>query len=450
MSGKARAYSVQSLTQLIKYQLDGCELLQNIWVKGEISNFTQHASRHMYFTLKDESAKIRCVMFAGQNARLSFLPKNGNQVFVLGNISMYDRDGNVQLYVSEMQPDGIGSLYLKFEHLKQKLLAEGLFDNRIKKEIPKYPHTIGVITSETGAVLRDIYQTIRRRNPRVNILLYPAHVQGEHAVPTLIRGIEVMNRMQAVDVIIIGRGGGSIEELWAFNDELLARAIAKSRIPVVSGVGHETDVTICDFVADRRAETPTAAAVLCTTIHTEDVRFVYDQKERMIYSIHQMIQKYQNQLDRIRHGASMQKPRQRILYWMERMDRTQEQLRYLLRDQVRKQEERLQKLQTRLQKMHPSIRIERSRMMTNRHKERLIEIMSRRQHILRDHLKSTIRTLDALSPLQVMLRGYGLVYEKNQEQIIRSVQEVRIGDEIHVRIQDGHFNCTVQSKEETK
>ena len=252
---QGQVYTVTQVNEYIKSLLESAPHLSSIQLKGEISNFTHHKSGHLYFSLKDEGGLIRAVMFRGSASALKFLPENGMKVVARGSVSAYVRDGSSQLYVSSMEPDGIGALYLAFEQLKRKLEAEGLFDRARKRPIPKCPTRVGVITSPTGAAVRDIIHVTGRRFPLAKIILYPALVQGEGAPASLIRGMQYFNRSRSCDVIIIGRGGGSIEDLWGFNDEGLARVIASSEIPVISAVGHETDFTICDFVADlRRSE----------------------------------------------------------------------------------------------------------------------------------------------------------------------------------------------------
>ena len=278
-------YSVREITRRIKDLFEENNDLQDVWIRGELSNFTHHSSGHMYFTLKDENSRMRAVMFAGNNRFLRFIPKNGARVIIRGSITIYERDGQYQLYAREMQPDGIGSLYLAYEQLKEKLANEGLFDPRNKKEIPLYPQTIGVITSPTGAAIRDIITTIRRRYPLGRILLLPVLVQGEQAAASISWAIAEMNRRMEADVLIIGRGGGSIEELWAFNEEIVARSIFHSQIPVISAVGHETDFTISDFVADIRAATPTAAAELAVP-HMQELRENIRRLEGRYFSHH--------------------------------------------------------------------------------------------------------------------------------------------------------------------
>lgn len=251
--GEAAYVTVSALTKYIKRKFDVDPHLENIWIKGELSNVKIHTRGHIYFTLKDENARMQSVMFARQSERLPFKPENGMKVLVRGGISVYEPSGNYQLYAKEMQPDGVGALYLAYEELKKKLAGEGLFDDRYKKQIPAFPATIGVVTSPTGAAVRDVITTLKRRYPLVKVIVLPALVQGENASRSIVTRIEEANEKEICDVLIVGRGGGSIEELWAFNEEIVARAIFASNIPIISAVGHETDFTISDFVADIRA-----------------------------------------------------------------------------------------------------------------------------------------------------------------------------------------------------
>lgn len=250
---------VSELNGYIKNIIDGDEMLANVYIKGEISNFKRHYSGHLYFTLKDETSLIKCVMFKSYTNYLNFEPKDGMSVVILGSVSVFERDGVYQVYAKGMEPEGVGALYKAYEKLKAKLSEEGLFDEAHKKPIPILPRAIGVVTSKTGAVIRDIINVTTRRLPNVNIILYPAAVQGEGAAQTIVNGIKYFNKAKNVDTIIIGRGGGSLEDLWPFNEEITARAIYESEIPIISAVGHETDFTIADFVADLRAPTPSAA-----------------------------------------------------------------------------------------------------------------------------------------------------------------------------------------------
>ena len=263
--------TVTDLNKYIKNKIDGDEMLNNVLVKGEISNFKNHYTGHMYFTLKDENSLIKCVMFKSYTTHLSFMPKDGMKVMVLGSVAVFERDGVYQIYAKAMKEDGLGSLYTAYEELKKKLEQEGLFAESHKKKIPFMPKTIGVLTSNTGAVIRDIINVSTRRNPGVHIRLYPVPVQGPGAAEKIAEGIKFMNENKLADVLIIGRGGGSLEDLWPFNEEIVARAIYDSELPIISAVGHETDFTIADFVADLRAPTPSAAAELAVA-NIEDVR----------------------------------------------------------------------------------------------------------------------------------------------------------------------------------
>ncbi|MCY8595248.1 exodeoxyribonuclease VII large subunit, partial [Bacillus haynesii] len=254
--------TVTALTKYIKRKFDVDPHLEDIWIKGELSNVKIHSRGHIYFTLKDDNARIQSVMFARQNRNLAFTPENGMKVLVRGGISVYEPSGNYQLYAKEIQPDGIGALHLAYEELKKKLSQEGLFDEKYKKPIPAFPSVVGVVTSPTGAAVRDVITTIKRRYPLVKVIVLPTLVQGVNAGESIVSSIKEANRRELCDVLIVGRGGGSIEELWAFNEEAVARAIFSSDIPIISAVGHETDFTISDFVADLRAATPTGAAEL--------------------------------------------------------------------------------------------------------------------------------------------------------------------------------------------
>ena len=259
---KLKTFTVSEVNEYINKLLRGDIILRNLNVEGEISNFKLHSSGHMYFSIKDDNSRLRCVMFRGQSRLLKFLPEEGMKVIVKGYVALYERDGQYQLYIQEMQPAGIGALYLAYEQLKEKLEREGLFYESTKKPLPFLPERIGVVTSPTGAAIRDIISVINRRNPNVEIIIYPVLVQGTESKEQIVEAIDYFNKNNYVDVIIVGRGGGSIEELWSFNEEVVARSIFSSKIPIVSAVGHETDFTIADFVADMRAATPSAAAEL--------------------------------------------------------------------------------------------------------------------------------------------------------------------------------------------
>ena len=384
------AISVTQLNSYIKGKIADDEYLNNVLVKGEISNFKNHYTGHMYFTLKDENSLIKCVMFKSYAQKLDFMPKDGMKVFVLGSVSVYERDGVYQIYAKAMQEDGVGALYKKYEELKQKLDKEGYFAEEHKQKIPKMPKVIGVLTSQTGAVIRDIINVSTRRNPNVNIKLYPVPVQGEGAAEKIVHGIKFMNENNIADVLILARGGGSLEDLWPFNEEIVAQAIYDSKIPIISAVGHETDFSISDFVADLRAPTPSAAAELA----------VPD-----IYEVKQKINSYQTRL------------RTTLIKKVEIM-----RLRYEKCMQSRIFKEPLRDINDNYLKIETFVK-------------RLENTIKKKQKEEKTKYLELISKLDALSPLKTLTRGYAIA-EKNGK-IIKSANEVNIGDKIDIRFKDG-------------
>ncbi|MFS1512225.1 exodeoxyribonuclease VII large subunit [Chengkuizengella sp. SCS-71B] len=440
-------YSVNELTKFIKNKLEFEPSLQNIWIRGEISNFIHHSSGHMYFTLKDKYSRVKCVMFASHNQRIPFIPRNGTKVLARGNISLYERDGQYQLYVNQMQPDGIGSLYLAFEQLKQKLEKEGLFLSDMKKTLPRYAKTVGVVTSSTGAAVRDIVTTIQRRNRMVSILLYPVSVQGKNAVPSIKKGIEVLNKHEEVEVIIVGRGGGSLEELWAFNEEVVARSIFESKIPIISAVGHETDYTIADFVADVRAATPTAAAELAVSHQLEIKNHLEHLKQRLNKAVFYHLQKKAEKLEQLKRSSYLRSPQKQLVQPTEHLDRLKDQLIFNMLNRMRYTREKLYKVEAGLSTLNLKNKLDYSN-------QRLKNIQHRLNHIIMVYIKnqklklsSNVRQLDALSPLKVMDRGYSLVYNED-EKIVKSVEQIQIDQKIQVKLKDGKLDCQVKKVEE--
>ncbi|BBI33083.1 exodeoxyribonuclease VII large subunit [Cohnella abietis] len=439
----ARALSIRDINRLIKMKLEGDSGLQDIWLRGEISNFTFHSSGHMYFTLKDEGGRLKCIMFASYNQRLPFAPKDGMKVLARGGISVYERDGQYQFYATAMQPDGIGSLYLAFEQLKKKLELEGLFSEYVKRPLPRYPRTVGVITSPTGAAVRDILITLERRNPAVNILLFPVTVQGTTAAPSIVKAIQAMNKLGEADVLIVGRGGGSLEELWAFNEEIVARAIRSSSIPVISAVGHETDFTISDFAADLRAPTPTAAAELAVQHVGELKQGLTHLEQRMAKSLSMLLSKARERLQHSVRSPYFTQPKRSLLVQAERLDRLRDMLHYLMQAKQARAHEKLSRLSGRLSAVNPNQQAAyaRKRMTaaTRGLELAMNGILRQRQHTF----GSLVRHLDALSPLKVMARGYSLVYDENEKTLVRTINEVQLGDRINVRLADGKLDCQV-------
>ncbi|NOU89549.1 exodeoxyribonuclease VII large subunit [Paenibacillus sp. LMG 31460] len=448
---ETKILSVKDLNRYIKLMLEGDSRLQDVWVRGEISNFTHHSSGHMYFTMKDADGRLKSIMFASHNQKLGFIPKEGTKVIARGNISVYERDGAYQFYVTAMQPDGIGSLYMAFEQLKKKLEGEGLFAAERKKPIPRFPRAIGVITSPTGAAVRDVIITLQRRYPSVQILLYPVLVQGAQAGPSIVKAIEVMNRLGEADVLILGRGGGSLEELWAFNEEAVARAIAASAIPVISAVGHETDFTIADFVADLRAPTPTAAAELAVPNHLELKQQLSQQAQRLHYGLLQQLRRKQERLERAKRSPFLTNPRRQLLMQpVERLDRLAEQLRFRMRQRLTLLAERRLKLERRLSSFNPKEQAVSARRRLDTSKRQMLTAMQTLLRTKKQEWQSGVRHLDALSPLKVMQRGYSLAYDEQEQELIRSVSQVKVGDFVKIRLKDGRLNCQVSGMEENK
>ncbi len=369
-----------------------------VWVEAEVSRVKVHSSGHMYFVLKDENASVSAVMFRSARSRLRFELKHGMQVLCLVRLDLYEREGKFQFYVEDIHPKGIGALELAFRQLKEKLEKEGLFREELKRPIPYLPHTVGVITSPTGAAIRDIIKVISRRFPGVNVLLYPVKVQGEGACSEIARAIEDVNKYFAdeVDVLIVGRGGGSIEDLWAFNEEVVARAISKSKIPIISAVGHEIDFTIADFVADRRAPTPSAGAELAVPDREEIVSRLNHLLSRLLLGLRHRWDNVRWRMERIGKSRAFLEPRYKL-------------------------EQRVQLLDSLLEKMAVELcnRLDKSRLQL-------------------DHLAGK---LDILSPLRTLSRGYAIVYKG--EQVVRSVGQLTIGDRIAIKFSDGRVEARV-------
>lgn len=391
--------TVSQLNFYIKSLLDESPALREIYITGEISNLTDHyRSGHIYLSLKDDKALVRAVMFAGNARHLRFKPEEGMKVIARGRVSVYEATGQYQLYIEDMQPDGIGALNLAYEQLKKKLSAEGLFSDEIKKPIPTYPKRIGVITSPTGAAVQDILNILGRRYPIAEVVFCPVLVQGENASAQLIGAVKRFNKANAADVIIIGRGGGSIEDLWAFNDEKLARTIAESDIPIISAVGHETDFTICDFVADLRAPTPSAAAELATPNMTELLSYFKSVKDSLPAIMQRRIDFEKQELDNLASSKVLLSPDEFI--------------------NIRKNE--LDMLSADMIKAFKAILSENQR-----------------------EFAALSAKLDALSPLSVLSRGYSIVQNKNK--VIKSAKELNIGQNIMVKLSDGKAECEVKA-----
>lgn len=397
--GSDHVYTVTELNREIKSLLE--DNFSSIWLTGEISNFHSHSSGHFYFTLKDQNSQISAVMFRGFNRLLKFQLENGMEVIAHGHVSLYEPRGNYQIILEQIEPKGLGALQLAYEQLKNKLAEEGLFDEELKKPLPFLPKTVGIITSPTGAAIRDLIHVLHRRNPQTNILLRPAIVQGEVAGPDIAKAIQEINTHGEAEVLIIGRGGGSLEDLWAFNTEVVARAIRSSKIPVVSAVGHETDVTISDFVADLRAPTPSAAAELVVPVSTD-----LELKVR------------QRQLE-------LEKNIQKIL-----ADR-QNQLKYLT-SHLKHPKRRLEEMALRLDELNSRVRLA-------------------MDHLLKDcrtGLNHLADKLEVLSPLSILSRGYSITHKLTSEgaigPLLKKAKQVKKGDQLSVKLMEGTIKAEVK------
>lgn len=395
---KDTAFSVSQISEYIKMTLESNPVLRDVWLRGEISNFkSNYSSGHMYFSLKDEASSIKAVMFRGYSARLRFVPESGMKVLVHGKISTYTVSGDYQIIIDSMEPDGVGALAIAFEQLKKKLDAEGLFDPARKRPIPPYAASVGVITSASGAALHDIINVSGRRCPSARIVIYPAYVQGDMAPRSLANGIRFFNEKHPVDVIIIGRGGGSMEDLWGFNDENLARTIAFSSIPVISAVGHETDFTICDFVADMRAPTPSAAAEIAFSDSRETRAKIEHLRHKADSAINRRVMMLEARLDVLRKRAELHSPMGGLEEKSAKLQRLKDRLDVLMNDTVQKRENSFNMLLTRL---------------------------------------------DGGNPLTVLSRGYAMV-QGEDGRVISTVKEAEAGQKIDITLSDGKMKAEI-------
>lgn len=390
-------WTVTELTRYLRELLEGDEYLQAIWVQGEVSNFSRPSSGHVYFTLKDTSASLRCVMWRNAAMRQQFLPREGDAVRVHGSLGIYEAGGQYQLYADLIRPAGEGDLYKEFLRLKARLEEEGLFDPARKRPVPRWPQIIGIVTSPTGAALQDMLNTLRRRYPLARVVLAPVPVQGVEAPPAIAAAMEALNHKVRPDVILLARGGGSIEDLWAFNDERVARAITASDAPVITGVGHETDFTIADFVCDLRAPTPTGAAVLATPDRADLLIMLNELKQRLQLTVQEVMSSSRWSLDNLTGRLRLKSPRWRLLSDQQRLDEISRRAGVALEHHLELQHARLAALEQRL---------------------------------------------ESLGPLSVMRRGYAVV-TRADGRMVHSTRQVASGDELNVRVSDGAFQVQV-------
>lgn len=438
-------YSVSQLNQSVRLMLEN--QLGAVWLTGEISNFSQPVSGHWYLSLKDENAQVRCAMFRMKNLRVSFRPTNGMQVLVRANVSLYEPRGDYQLIIESMLLAGEGLLMQQFEALKLKLAAEGLFAQHLKKNLPHFSKAVGIITSKTGAALQDILHILQRRDPSLKIIIYPTAVQGKDAATEIAQMIELANQRQEVDVLIVGRGGGSLEDLWCFNEEMVARAIFHSHLPVISAVGHETDVTIADFVADLRAPTPSAAAELVSRNQTELLQQLQYRRQRLEIALDRLFAEKQQKLRHLSLRLHNQHPQAQLRIQQQLITQLSHRLQQSLRHRWQKKAENLTALSIRLYKNPLPLRIQQYEQQLAQLKMRLNSHMNLTLSLQQKQLAHLCGKLDSLSPLKVLARGYSIT-QNQQNFTIRSMKDVNVGEQIKTRLPDGDIISQVIRLEE--
>ena len=415
--------TVGALTKYLKFQFDNDTNLQTVFLKGEISNFKYHSTGHLYFSIKDEFSKINAIMFSANAKKLNFTPTDGTKILVIGRVTIYEATGNYQIYVEEMQEDGIGNLYIAFEKLKEKLSKEGLFDQKYKKKIPEYPNKVGIITAPTGAAIKDILTTIKRRYPICETILFPSLVQGENAKNDIVKKIELAQNYD-IDVLIVGRGGGSIEDLWPFNEEIVARSIFSSKIPIISAVGHEIDYTIADFVSDLRAPTPTAAAELAVPNMIDVSNKISQYKIRINENFNKKINYVNLYLDSIKNSFVIKNPLLIYEAKTQKLDLINESINKIIKYKLEKYSDKLEKIKNNSLIILPNKIFEKYYL----------------------NLSILINKLDLLNPLNVLNRGYSLSYINDK--VIKSINDVNISDNIKVKLNDGFIEAKVNKKVE--
>ncbi|MBS6737548.1 MAG: exodeoxyribonuclease VII large subunit [Enterobacteriaceae bacterium] len=440
-------FTVTRLNQTVRSLLE--REMGQVWITGEISNFTQPASGHWYFTLKDDTAQVRGAMFRNSNRRVTFRPQHGQQVLVRASVTLYDPRGDYQIIVESMQPAGEGLLQQKYEQLKAALSAEGLFDQQFKQPLPTPAHCIGVITSKTGAALHDILHVLRRRDPSLPVVIYPTAVQGDDAPGQIVRAIELANARQECDVLIVGRGGGSLEDLWSFNDERVARAIFASRIPVVSAVGHETDVTIADFVADLRAPTPSAAAEIVSRNQTELLRQIQSAQQRLEMAMDFFIANRTRRFTQLNHRLQQQHPQLRLARQQTVLEKLRQRMRVAMDSQLKQASQRQRHVAQRLNQQNPQSRIWRAQTRIQQLEYRLAESLRAQLSVTRERFGKAVTHLEAVSPLSTLARGYSVTTAADGK-VLKQAKQVKTGDTLTTRLADGWVESEVKSVQPVK
>jgi exodeoxyribonuclease VII large subunit len=445
LAPERKVWSVSELTARVRDLL--ASEFPDIWVEGEVSNFHEAQSGHLYFTLKDARAQVRCVCFRNQVRLLKFRPEDGLYVTVRGSISVYEARGEYQIYVEHVEPVGLGALQLAFEQVKKRLAAEGLFDEARKKPLPLLPRRIGLVTSPRGAAVRDVARILRRRFPNVHLILYPVRVQGEGAADDLVQAIQFFNAKKMVDVLILARGGGSLEDLWAFNEESVARAIAASAIPIISGVGHETDFTIADFVADRRASTPSAAAEIVVKSRQEFDRQLIEVQQQIFQRLRYLLLNLRNRLQELAAHRGFRRLEELLREYRQQSDEFLTRLATALEARLERARRRFTVAQTRIAAFDLRARIAAVRLGVER---RTGELGARAERFLaakQQRLERLTVELNERSPLRVLERGYAIVYDAAGN-VVRAAEQVALGEEVNVQLARGRLAAEVKRKEE--
>lgn len=434
--------TVSALTKYIKYKFDKDPHLGRVYLTGEISNFRLRPT-HQYFSLKDENAIISATMFQSAFKKIQFRPEEGMKVLVIGKVSVFEKSGQYQINIEHMEPDGVGALYLAYEQLKKKLEAEGLF-SLPKKPIPQFPKKIAILTSESGAVIQDIQTTVARRFPIVQLVLYPTVVQGVHAVNSILKNLDLVEQ-EDYDVVIIGRGGGSIEDLWAFNEEPVVRRVAELSIPVISSVGHETDTTLIDFVSDMRAATPTAAAEIATPVLMEIHQQLRNLQTRLEQALSRQLQIKRERMQALANASIFQNPERIYQVYQQRVDQLEMRLQQMMQQSVQQKRQQLVKNQHRLELVSPIRRVQTEKQALQYLAKRLEQAQGQLMKDKKQQFQRVIQQLDLLSPLKIMNRGYGILQQ--EETIIKSVDQLEVNQELTIQLVDGTVRSKVTSVE---
>ena len=424
-------------------------LLENemgiVWLVGEISNFSAPVSGHWYLTLKDSRAQVKCAMFRGNNRRVTFRPQNGNQVLVKARLSLYEPRGDYQLIIESMQPEGDGKLQQEFEKLKMNLAAEGLFAQSSKQALPEHPKRVGVVTSKTGAALFDILDVLKRRDPSLPVVVYPTMVQGEEAAIQIAQAIGRANERNECDVLIVGRGGGSLEDLWCFNNEIVARTIAASQIPIISAVGHEVDVTIADFVADMRAPTPSAAAELVSRDNSHKEQAFASKRARLVSAIRHVLIKQAQSTQALKHRLERQHPSYQLQKQSQQLDDLDMRLRRGMTQHLKQHAQRVERKQHQLQLNSPVKRLGEQKLHLQRSEQKLLDAMDKTLLTTRHQLAMAAEKLETVSPLATLKRGYSITHSESSK-TVSSINDVEVDEVITTQVEDGVIESQVTAR----